>query len=331
MVTVLVGAAAGIATQALQQFIQQGPKLVGTGAVVPADQGTSVALSADGKTAIVGGFFDNSGSGAAWVYTRSGGVWTQQGSKLVGNDAAGAAFQGWFVALSADGNTAIVGGYNDAAGIRTALGPGAAWVYIRSGGVWTQQGPKLVGTGAAGPANQGYSVALSADGNTAITGGPADSGAIGATWVYTRSNGVWTQQGSKLVGNDAAGPANQGTSVALSADGNTAIVGGDADNSDTGAAWFYTRSGGVWNQEGSKLVGTGGVQNSEQGYSVALSADGNTAIVGAPADNGSLGATWVFVHPTKADCKGGGWLNFVSSTGPFTFTNEGQCVNYFAH
>jgi len=61
MVTVLVGAAAGIATQALPQFIQQGPKLVGTGAVVPADQGTSVALSADGNTAIVGGYNDAAG------------------------------------------------------------------------------------------------------------------------------------------------------------------------------------------------------------------------------------------------------------------------------
>jgi hypothetical protein len=87
MVTVGVGVAVGIATQALAQFIQQGPKLVGAGAVVPAAQGESVALSADGNTAIVGGYTDNSGTGAAWIYTRSGGVWTQQGSKLVGTGA----------------------------------------------------------------------------------------------------------------------------------------------------------------------------------------------------------------------------------------------------
>jgi len=52
---------------ALAQFTQQGPKLVGTGAVGNAEQGKSVALSGDGNTAIVGGVLDNGGVGAAWV------------------------------------------------------------------------------------------------------------------------------------------------------------------------------------------------------------------------------------------------------------------------
>jgi hypothetical protein len=56
---------------ALAQFSQQGPKLVGTGAVGNAAQGASVSLSADGNTAIVGGYNDNSNAGAAWVWTRS--------------------------------------------------------------------------------------------------------------------------------------------------------------------------------------------------------------------------------------------------------------------
>ena len=111
-----------------------------------------------------------------------------------------------------------------------------------------QQGPKLVGTGADGKATQGTAVAVSADGNTAIVGGAADNGQLGAAWVYTRSGGVWTQQGDKLVGALAVGPAFQGISVALSADGNTAIVGGQNDNTSVGAAWVFTRSGGVWVQ-----------------------------------------------------------------------------------
>ena len=62
-------------------FIQQGSKLVGTGIVGTfADQGFSVALSADGNTALVGGWYDNSNVGAAWVFVRSGGAWTQQAS-----------------------------------------------------------------------------------------------------------------------------------------------------------------------------------------------------------------------------------------------------------
>jgi hypothetical protein len=194
------------------------------------------------------------GLGAAWVFTRSGGVWTQQGPKLVGNDAVGLALQGQSVSLSADGNTAIVGGPGDNFDSNSGRGVGAAWVYTRSNGVWTQQGTKLVGTGAAvgPPAEQGFSVSLSGDGNTAIVGGPGDNyvsgtgNSLGAVWAYTRSNGVWTQQGTKLVGTGAVGPADQGSSVALSGDGNTAIVGGHYDNYDpntgvpAGATWVYT-------------------------------------------------------------------------------------------
>ena len=255
--------------------------LIGTGAVGAAHQGTAVALSSDGNTAMVGGPLDNSGAGAVWVFTRSGGVWTQQ-SKLVGTGAVGAARQGSSVALSSDGNTAMVGG---------PLFAGAAWVFTRSGGVWTQQST-LVGTGAVGPSRQGSSVALSSDGNTAIVGGPFDNSITGAAWVFTRSGGVWTQQ-SKLVGT-AVRAAQQGLSLALSSDGNTAVVGGPLDNSGAGAAWVFTRSGSVWTQQ-SKLVGTSAVGVASQGTSVALSSDGNTAIMGGPDDNSVSGAAWVFV------------------------------------
>jgi hypothetical protein len=286
------------AQPAVADFIQNGPKLVGTGAVGNAKQGISVALSADGNTALVGGPTDNGSAGAVWVFSRSNGVWTQQGDKLVANGAVGPAQQGYSVALSADGNTAIVGAPQNINGV------GGAWVYTRSGGAWSQQGGALIGDSAVGNANQGYSVALSADGNTAIVGGPNDNTQVGvatsgAAWVFTRSNGVWTQQGNKLVGTGAVGfqPAQQGFSVALSADGNTAIVGGPEDNQSVGAAWVFTRSNGVWTQQGNKLVGAPviGLQP-QQGWSVALSGPGNTAIVGGPTDNTGVGAAWVFIN-----------------------------------
>jgi lipocalin len=265
-------------------------KLVGTGAIGDVAQGRSVSLSSDGNTAIVGGSGDEGDKGAAWVYTRSGSVWTQQGSKLVGTGAIGNASQGDSVSLSSDGNTAIVGGPYDNGDT------GAAWVYTRSGSVWTQQG-KLVGTGAIGIAWQGASVSLSSDGNTAIVGGPHDNGDTGAAWVYTRSGNVWTQQG-KLVGTGAIGIAGQGQSVSLSSDGDTAIVGGHADNEWKGAAWVYTRSGSVWTQQGSKLVGSGAIGTlSQQGMSVSLSSDGDTAIVGGPSDDyPGKGAAWVYAR-----------------------------------
>jgi hypothetical protein len=273
----LLSAALCTLPPAQAQYVQQGPKLVGSGPVGGAEEGSAAALSADGNTAIVGGRFDNSNNGAVWFFTRSGGTWTQQGPKLVGAGAVGAASLGFAVAISADGNTAIASGYTD------NMGAGAAWIFIRDSGAWVQQGPKLFGTGAASAGFQGTGVALSADGNTAIVGSQND-GTSGATWVFTRSNGAWTQQGAKLVGTGATGNAGQGTSVALSADGNTLLIGGSFDNSSTGAAWVFTRSGSTWAQQGSKLVGTGGTAVAQQAAAVALSADGNTAILGGPAD-----------------------------------------------
>ncbi|MBL0097206.1 MAG: hypothetical protein IPP46_12500 [Bacteroidetes bacterium] len=94
-----------------------------------------------------------------------------------------------------------------------------------------QQGNKLIGTGNVSAASQGVSVAVSADGNTAIVGGYSDNGGIGAVWVYVRAGSTWTQQGNKLVGSGSVGASHQGISVAVSADGKTAIVGGRFDNS----------------------------------------------------------------------------------------------------
>ncbi|MCF8342386.1 MAG: InlB B-repeat-containing protein, partial [Chitinophagaceae bacterium] len=315
----------------------QQEKLIGTGAAVNAWQGFSVALSADGNTAIVGGVIDNS----AWVFTRSGTTWTQQGNKLVASDRVGNAWFGKSVSLSADGNTAILGGYWDNSNT------GAAWVFTRSGNTWTQEGTKLVGTGAVGAAGQGHSVSLSADGSVAAIGGAYDDSQKGATWiftrsgstwvhqkivvpgvgaakqgqsvalsadattliiggvnatsnvsnawVFTRSGSTWTQQGTTFAGSDAVGTAANGTSVTLTADGNTAMMGSVSDNNNTGAAWVFTRSGSTWAQQGNKLLGTGATGTSlYEGRSVSLSADGSTALVGADGDNTNQGAVWAY-------------------------------------
>jgi hypothetical protein len=316
--------AAWVYTRSGGVWSQQGPKLVGAGAVGDAHQGLSVSLSADGNTAIVGSSIDNNHDGAAWVYTRSGGVWSQQGPKLVGTGAIGPQVeQGSSVAISSDGNTAIVGGPNDTPIVvdGESLGAvGAAWVFTRSGGVWSQQA-KLVGAGAIGGSGQGSSVSLSADGDTAVVGGFYDNSDAGAAWVFTRSRGVWTQQGPKLVGTGAIGDAFQG-SASLSADGDTALVGGWGDNNYAGAAWVYTRSRGVWSQQGSKLVGTGaivfpGSPFLQQGYSVSLSADGNIAIVGGLGDNDQVGAAWVFTRSGEVWSQQGPKLVGTGVLGPF--------------
>jgi len=274
--------------------------LVGGGATPSAQQGRSVAISGDGNTVAVGGPADgyagsNVGTGAVWVFTRSNGLWGQQGNKIVGSGAADLSQQGSAIALSADGNTLIVGAPGDG-------GTGATWVFSRANGAWSQVGAKLVGTGGAGY-RQGASVSLSGDGNTAIVGDPSDYG-TGALWAFTLANGTWSQEGGKLTASDATSFPSFGTSVALSYGGNLALVGGAGDNKGGGAMWTFVRSGGVWRQQGNKVTGTGAIGGlAQQGASIALSADGSTAILGGPDDNpGSfgpsfLGAAWVFTQP----------------------------------
>jgi hypothetical protein len=344
------------------------------GPIGPAYQGLSVALSDDGLTAIVGGPSDNSNLGAAWVWTlnSSSGVWTQQ-AKLVGTgaspDGAGPQ-QGSSVALSFNGNFAIVGGPYDDPALDKEY-PGAAWVFYRNGAPpsWNQVGPKLVGDNIAnGAAEQGWSVALSPDGLWALLGGPADNEYIGATWVFglvvygpgcgsvpppcyaqngpklvgtatggvptggqgksvavssgppyialvgapvgngavwafsANSDGLFSQLDPQpLVGTGASSGSGQGWSVAFSADSNVAFVSGPDDNGALGAAWVFTDFLGSFSQSGSKLADTTASSGSGQGWSVALSSDGRTGIVGGPFDNSSVGAAWVWVASSPFD------------------------------
>jgi len=271
----------------IDPLIQQGSKLTGgTEETGTGEFGYSVAVSADGDTAAVGGEADNSYTGAAWVFTRSEGKWTQQGSKLKGAEETGEGEFGYSVALSSEGNTLLVGGLND------NKGHGAAWVFTRSEGKWTAQGGKLTGGAEETSAgNFGVSVALSSNGNTAAIG--VYTLGAGAVWVFTRSEGKWTQQGKKLTSEEATGEATFGHSVALSSDGNTMVIGGYNENVSNGAAWVFTRSEGKWTQQGKKLTGGSG---GAFGMSVALSADGNTALIGAPYESKFAGAAWVFTR-----------------------------------
>jgi hypothetical protein len=290
--TALIGApnesggfgAAWVFTRSGSTWSQQGPKLVGGEERLAIHFGRSVALSADGSTALIG---SGRARGAAWVFTRSeSSTWSQQGPKLVGADS-GEGYFGRSVAISADGNTALIGAPGD-----TEYN-GAAWVFTRSGGEWEQQGVKLTGAEEGGAGRFGFSVALSADASTVLVGGRSDSGGAGAAWVFARSGSSWEPQGAKLTGGGESGSGEFGYSVALSADGNAALVGGPRDNSYIGAAWSFKRLGATWAQEG-ELTGVGESGKGRFGGSVALSADGRTALVGGFFDNGKAGATWAF-------------------------------------
>ena len=184
-------------------------------------------------------------------------------------------------------------------------------MFTRSGETWTQQGQKLRRhRGGRQRLLRGTSVALSADGNTALIGAPSDEDGVGAAWAFTRSGSSWTQQGAKITGHGELGQGFFGRSVALSGDGDTALIGGGYENTGAnGAVWVLTRSGSEWTQQREQLRGSG--EDDEEGSlgrlagggfggSVALSADAGTALVGGGHGSDLLGAAWVFVDQAVA-------------------------------
>ena len=253
--------------------------------------GSSVALSADGNTALIGApsaIVDQSGHrGAAYVFTRSGISWTQQVRLADVTDPAEIYF-GSSVALSSDGNTALIGAIR--ASVGSHIGQGAAFVYTRSGTSWTLQKKLSASDGKAGD-ELGWAVDLSDDGNTALLGTPLAKDAsnlyTGAAYIFTRSGISWTQQtrlvASAGIASDTAGAI--GSSVALSGDGHTALVGADSAmvnyHISQGAGYLFTRSGISWAQK-ARLVASDGRDGDNFGQSVALSDDGDTALLSAP-------------------------------------------------
>jgi hypothetical protein len=251
--------------------------------------GASVALSADGSTALVGDPSAASRRGTAWVFTRSGSSWGES-AMLTGDQASGGGRFGTSVALSADGATALIGDPS------ASEQEGRAWVFTRSGSGWATEGEPLADPSAARLDFFGRSVALSGDGLTALVGAPGASEGVGAAWVFARSGSTWTQQGARLTGGEEGGEGRFGFSVALSADGTTALIGGRHDGEGVGAAWVFAPSGSAWIQQGSKLTAAGESGPGSFGWSVALSADGTTALIGAPHENHYLGVARVFTR-----------------------------------
>ena len=198
----------------------------------PGDRfGGSVSISGD--TAIVGAYGDGDkgeDSGSAYIFVRNGSTWTQQ-VKLTASD--GAYNDNFGKAVSILGETAIVG----APGAQSSKG--AAYVFVREGGSWTQQA-KLTASDGAMYNYLGYSVSISGD--TAIVGarGDDDNGdSSGSAYIFVRNGVTWTEQ-AKLIASDGAENDNFGNSVLIS--GETAIVGAalDDDKGDlSGSAYIF--------------------------------------------------------------------------------------------
>ena len=276
-------------------WTQQAPLVASDGA---ADDNFGMSVALLGDVALVGSPFDQVGSssdqGSAYVFTRSGTIWTQQAHLTASDGATKDAF-GFAVAL--DINTALVGAYGDTVGTNNAQG--SAYIFTFAKEVWTQR--KQL-TAADGEANDRFGVSVALSGGTALVGAFLDHVGVnehlGSAYVFTGSGSTWNQQ-AQLTASDGATEDRFGIAVAL--DGDTALVGAYQDdigaNANQGSAFLFTRSGTTWTQQW-QFTGTDGEAEDNFGYSVALS--GDTALVGANNDdigaNEDQGSVYVFTR-----------------------------------
>ena len=263
--------------------------------------GQSVAVS--GSTIVVGApqhpfSLGGNGPGKAYVFVENGGTWNQQAELKASDGAAGDDF-GYSVAVS--GGTAVVGASGHM--VSSNQGQGAAYVFVPSGGTWTQQAELTASDGAAND-QFGWSVAVS--GSSAVVGAPGHmvgSNVLGAAYVFAQSGTTWGQQ-AELTSSDGAANDKFGSSVAV--DGNTAVVGAVGHmvglNVDQGAAYVFVPSGSTWSQQ-AELIASDGAAGDYLGSTVSVS--GSTALAGTwlhtVGSNVEQGAAYVFVP------SGGNW------------------------
>jgi hypothetical protein len=235
-----------------------------------AQLGSSAAI--DGDYAIVGAPYED-GTGAAYVYFKDAGVWEEQ-QRLVASDAEDNARFGNSVSIN--NTTVIVGARQDNATLE-----GAAYVFTRSGTVWTQQ-QKLTASDAAAEDEYGASVAVDSD-TAAVSATYQDGSGTnrGKVYIYTRTAGVWSEQDT-IIASDAANNDVFGTALAL--EGDEILVGAsgeDGAGSNRGAVYYFTRSAGNWTQQ-QKVTASPSTDFMGYGNSVAI--DGNLAVIGASAE-----------------------------------------------
>lgn len=316
----------------------------GDGGTFVGHTGNALALSADGTTMAVGAPHESSGAkgvngnmkgqsvydaGAVYVFTQRNGSWVQQAFVKASHPGMSDHFGGT-ISLSADGNTMAVAAHWQSSATKGINGnetdtslpqAGAVYIFTRKGNVWSQQAfIKASNTGRApepgkdddfGDGDQfGYSLALSGDGNNLVVGAIAEDSAAaginindfqnddslisaGAAYVFVRTGTTWSQQAYVKASNSGANDLF-GYSVGMSADGNTMSVASydeagsgrfvnaipDNLRGGTGAVYVFRRTGTTWRQT-DYLKGSRGENGDSMGYSMAMSADGNTIVAGA--------------------------------------------------
>lgn len=261
--------------------------------------GFSVAV--DGNTLVLGDPIDANGTGAVYVYTRSGDNWANT-AKLTAADGASGDVLGISVAIN--GDTIVAGATGHAVGATASQG--AVYTFARTGAPARTQTAELTATDGATNDRLGSAVAI--EGDTIVAGAPGSTvggdANQGSAYTFARSGAASRTQTAKLSALAGAAGDHLGTSVAIDGDAIVAgapdsVVGGDAGR---GSVYTFTRSGAAARTESAKLTTSTGGANQALGTSVAIG--GATIVAGAPGDavrgNTAQGAVYTFTSAGAA-------------------------------
>jgi hypothetical protein len=183
--------------------------------------------------------------------------------------------------VTIDGTTAVIGAPQD------NNYRGSAYFFSHDGDGWTEEAKVAVTDNISA---DGFGTSVSISGDTALIGAPGYNGAVGAAYIFVRSESTWVKQ-AKLTVPDGVMLDFFGTSVALS--GDVAVVGAPDKNSDTGAAYVFTRTGTTWTLA-TTLTAPEGAPNDEFGWGIGV--DKDTIIVGSCQENAKHGAAYIYIR-----------------------------------
>ncbi len=252
---------------------------------VPDDEfGSAVAIFR--STAIIGAIGVNGNDGAAFVYTDTGGTWTES-QELTASDAA--PLDNFGASISMTATEALIGSFNSP----TYGQSGAAYVFSNSGGIWSQTG-ELDPTSRV--VNDLFSWTVAVSGNWAVVGAWATNSYTGAAYVFKHGIHGWVQTQILTV---PAAPANLyfGSSVAIAL--NQVMIGAPGPDSAAGSTYVFARTGTVWSPS---AVLTEAVGSPEDFYGSAVAMSGHEAVVTAPGYAAYTGTAYLY------DDTGGSWV-----------------------
>jgi hypothetical protein len=295
----------------LWQDAEQTAELTASDGAANDELGYAVSISADGTTIAGGAINRGSGAGAVYVFSEPAtGSWgdERQNAELTASTPVAGAELGHSVAISADGATI-------AAGAPAPGAMGAAYVFNEPSGGWQNGTEAAVLTPAARATSDifGSSIALSGDGRTLVTAAPSSSG---RAYVFTASSptGWATASGpAVLTASDANAGDTLGWSVAISADGRT-VAAGDPGHLGGGAVYVFSEPpAGPWLSGTQTARLTPSDAGGNLGWSVGVSAGGDTIVAGAFSAAALAGAVYVFAEPAT-----GGWVDAHETGSPLT-------------